>query len=223
MVWLPLSSPVHNPNLSDQNALGERGGSIVYVHACVPASMQPLSSWELSRIQRPEHSTVRAQAWRAEGVSKNSMGYTADLRGICLKYPILMHFPPMYAHTTSHHGSALQCFSPHCHHSTLKSIQHNMKASYDSISSKCGVSFTFPWGVILKSFALNKSTYLVNLVVEVSLPLRHQVHSAVVVPLHFALIWALTMHSVSCEDLYFIETKEKLSYSTQNPFWLCHT
>lgn len=43
---------------------------IVSVHACMPASTQPLSSWEQSRIQRPEHSTVWTEPWERQRMGR---------------------------------------------------------------------------------------------------------------------------------------------------------
>lgn len=81
----PCLPPIQIPNSSDQNSLGKRlKSSFVCVHACVHASTQSLSSWDLSRIQRPVHSTVWTQPWGEEGTSQNSRGCSANLRGICL-------------------------------------------------------------------------------------------------------------------------------------------
>lgn len=106
---LMLAFSVHNLYLSDQNSLGQRGKIhcvCACMHAC-SASTQSLSSWELSGIQRPVHSTVWTQPWEEEGGLQTTSGVTVQIsRDSATEHS--------HTHTTSSASpqtSTLQCFS----------------------------------------------------------------------------------------------------------------
>lgn len=155
----------------------------VSVHACMPASTQPLSSWELSRIQRPVHSTVcEHRQWGEEGVSKNSRGLQ------CKSQRNMFECGPAACSPISHihsHGMWLLFFLSLQRHKPLKvTWRRLMTASSIIVESH----FLYLWECFSKCFILNGSIYLVNPNLNVFLRLRRRVHSAIVVLLHFSLI-----------------------------------
>lgn len=105
-----LALRAHKLNTSDQNSLGvrgERGPTLCWcMHACMPPSTQPLSSWELSRIQQAAHSTVCEHRLRGEEVGvQRTPGVTEQIsRGICLNVAPAVRFSISHAHsrTMSH-------------------------------------------------------------------------------------------------------------------------
>lgn len=176
MVCLPFSSPLPSKSITPTRVTkthwvkGEK--YIVCVHACMPASTQSLSSWELSRIQRPVHSTVWTEPL-GEEEALELQGLWWKSQGKWFKSSSTAN-PPIHTHT--HTISPLRTplavfFSTVT--SALKAIKCNMKASYDYNLLSLWSPFSLPWGVFSKCSVLNRSIYLVNLCLNVCLPLRH--------------------------------------------------
>lgn len=100
-----LALKAHKLNTSDQNSPGVRGGRgptlCRCMHACMPASTQPLSSWELSRIQRAAHSTVCEHRLRGEEVGvQRTPGVTVQIsRGTCLNVASAVRSSVSHAHS----------------------------------------------------------------------------------------------------------------------------
>lgn len=80
---------------------------------------------------------------------KSSFGYIADLRGICLYVTLLLLYH-IHTHIIPPQTSFAVLLFPSSN-STQVAIKVNMKASYDCVCSKFGVSF-ISLGSVLKMF-----------------------------------------------------------------------
>lgn len=177
IVWFPLSlcscSPSPHPQLERQKLVGKLYCVCACMHACLhPLSHYPPGTWAWSRDQYIPQG--------GQSLSERT-GFKKKLQ--CKSPGSIFKFSsPVNSHTTPSP-------KPTVTFSTKNPLNVTLRHLMTLIFSQCGVSFSFPWGVLFKCFILNWSIYLINLCLNVCQPLRHYVHSTVAVLLY------LTVHS----------------------------